>query len=209
MARIITSEALVLKMYDVRDADKFCILLTAARGRMAVTAKSARKSGSRLGASLQSFQCLRADVAEHSSGMYLRSAQCIETFDAIRRDPARFLLASRGAELLLHFLHDTEPLPAIYALAREYFALCAASPNDLLFPAFQIMLLKELGLLPAFDDGRHNFSLRAFLASRETLTMRINTSLDSCDHRKLTDLCDSLLYDHISFPLRSTGVVVA
>ena len=124
MGRVRTCEALVLKTYDIGDADRLCVLLTDTDGRLAVRAKGVRKLGSKWGSAMQSFQYLKVDLAEHSSGFYLRSAQCLSSFSRIRRDLEKFVLASRGSELLLHFLHDTEPSERIFALAREYFALC-------------------------------------------------------------------------------------
>ena len=44
MGRLHLCEALVLKTYDIGDADRLCILLTNTRGRIAVVAKGVRKN---------------------------------------------------------------------------------------------------------------------------------------------------------------------
>lgn len=181
MGRMNTTEALVLKTYDVGDADRFCILLTRSQGRVAVIAKGVRKLQSKLSGATQSFQHLQVDLAEHSSGNYLRSAKCISSFDGIRQNTQKFVMASRGAELLLHFLHDTDPVPSIFELAREYFSECDRGVNDLIFPTFQLRLMKELGLLP---EGSLDV-------------------LNSGDHRKIYCFCDEVLREHLSFPLKS------
>lgn len=181
MSRVNTTEALVLKTYDVGDADRFCILLTKSKGRVAVMAKGVRKLQSRLSGAMQSFQHLQVDLAEHSSGMYLRSAKCISSFGGIRQDTAKFVMASRGAELLLHFLHDTDTAPSIFELARQYFSECDGGVAGLLLPTFQLKLMKELGLLPE----------------------RSLAILNSGDTQKISCFCDEVLREHLSFPMRS------
>ena len=208
MTRIRTTEALVLKTYDIGDADRFCILLTASDGRVTAVAKGARNLTSRLAGAVQSFQHLRVDLAEHSSGFYMRSAECIRSFDQIRVDIQRFALAHRASELLLHFLHDTEPQESIFDLAREFFTLCDAERCSLLFPTFQLMLMKELGLLPVFDGAPYSSELCAYLRARSALAERRKISLAEGDHKELSRLCEELLREHLSFPLRSKGALI-
>ncbi len=247
MGRLKTTNALVLKTYDIGDADRFCVFLTESEGRVMVVAKGARKPQSKLSGALQSFQSLRVDLAEHSSGFYLRSAECLASYDHIRQDLQRFLLASKGAELLLHFLHDTEPQSSIFVLACDFFRECDRSFHDLLFPTFQLMLLKELGLLPSFEEGlRHaeqaprrastpfvlrthsaqhdvsgavskhlarrgefSSSLCSYLVSTDSLADRLTIDLSQNDQRELQVLCDELLHDHLSFPMKSNAVLSA
>lgn len=247
MSRIHTTEALVLKAYDVGDADRFCILLTESNGRVTAIAKGVRKLGSRLAGSVQSFQHLRVDLAEHSSGFYLQSAECLASFDHIRLDLPRFFLASRAAELLLHFLHDTEPQSSIFTLAREFFEECDTKGNDVLFSTFQLILLEELGFLPSFSaelrhaeqapqrastpldlrsrSAQHDVSgavskhlarvslpsplLCSYLLSKESFLKRSSMNLSVEDQKQVRILCDTLLQDHLSFPMKSNRVISA
>ena len=209
MLRICTTEALVLKAYDTGDADRFCILLTESDGRVTAVAKGARKAGSRLGGSLQSFRHLRVDLAEHSSGFYLQSAQCIASFDYIRTDLPRFLLASRAAELLLHFLHDTETQSSIFVLALEFFEGCDRGGDDLLFATFQMILFRELGLLQSFKDDDYAPDVHAYLTSCAPLSERSILPLSAEDRRIVQKICDTLLQDHLSFPMKSKRVISA
>lgn len=210
MSRIRTTEALVLKVYDTGDADRFCILLTESDGRVTAVAKGARKAGSRLGGSVQSFQHLRVDLAEHSSGFYLQSAQCIASFDHIRRDLRRFLLASRATELLLHFLHDTQPQCSIFTLAREFFEECDRRGDDALFATFQMILFRELGLLRSFKEAdEYAPAVHLYLMSRASLAERSALPLSVEEQRVIQKLCDVLLQDHLSFPMKSSRVITA
>jgi recombinational DNA repair protein (RecF pathway) len=60
MSHAQTFEAIVLKTYDVGEADRLCILFTRERGRVMARASGARRLKSRLGASLLPFHHLQA-----------------------------------------------------------------------------------------------------------------------------------------------------
>ena len=213
MGRTLISEALVLKTYDIGNADRLCVLLIASLGRTIVTAKGVRKLSTKWSSALQSFQHIRVHLAEHSSGLYLRSAESLSSCLGIRKDIERFTLASRGSEILLCLLHGTEPNASLFALAREYFDCCDGEEGrlSLLFPSFLLMLLAELGLLPSFEEGRpeRTPALQAYLCSQKSLRERADTSLSKEDRWVLTTLCTELLQDHLSFPLRSGSVSVS
>ena len=165
-----------------------------------------RSLNSKWGGAVQSFQHVRVHLAEHSSGMFLRSAECLSSFPRIREDINKFSLAAKGSELLLHFLHDTEPNDPIFFLAREYFECCERGESSLLFSVFQLALLSELGLLPSFEERKDlSFALHKFLTLNEPLTVKAARNLSSTDERVLTDLCEHFLHDHLSFPLRSVA----
>ena len=209
MTKIRTTEALLLKSYDVGDADQFCILLTKTDGRVTVIAKGARKAQSKFGGAMQSFQHLLVDLAEHSSGFYVRSAQCMNSFDHIRSDLQRFAAASRGAELLLHCLHDTEQQESIFTLAQEFFLECDRGGIEFLFPTFQLALLKELGLFPSFAGAACSSLFHEYVAARSTLKDRMIMPLPESDRRKLSLLCDELLREHLSLPLKASAALNA
>lgn len=221
MGRLLTLEALVLRVYDTGNADRFCILLTDRKGRIPVCAKGVRKPQSKWGSALQSFQRLRIDLEEHRSlsgrtHFYLRSASCLSSYDPLRRDIRKFLLASLGTELLLHFLEDEHRDEAVFMLVREYFQCVAHTSQSLLLPTFQLSLLSLLGFLPSFV-GEHappstrlcSRELHAYLSSRAPLPERVKMPLSSTDQEMLWELSTELLQDHLSFPLRSSIVADA
>jgi DNA repair protein RecO (recombination protein O) len=191
------------------DADLFCILLTNTRGRVSVCAKGVRKPHSTSSGALQSFQHIRIDLSEHSSGLYLRSAMGLCSFESIRCDMQKFMFASRGAELLLHLLHDTEPHEEIFILAQEYFRHCDEKIHTLLFSAFQLSLFKELGLLPDLRDVKHSPSLQSFLQSQTVFSDRLKVAVTCEEKNIIASLCENLLMDHLSFPLRSSRLAQA
>ena len=209
MGRTLTSSALVLKTYDIGDADRLCILLTEQSGRLAALSKGVRKPKSRWSGALQSFQHLQVDLSEHSSGWYLRSAECISSFDGLRRDMEKFRVASEGCELLLRFLHDTEDgAEPIFHLTRDFLQALNRSPSPLLLPTFRLSLLTALGSLPSFTEySRANISpsLRSWLSSQASFTGKIACTLSASDMTQLHRLSETFVRDHLSFPLKSVS----
>ena len=205
MPRTQKHAAIVLKTYDIGDADRFCVLLTDGMGRITACAKGVRKPKSKWSGMIQSFQHLQIELSEHSSGFYLRSAECINSFPSLRSNVQKFALASHGAELLLQFLHDSEPSEKIFAIACDFFAMVDQEPSKILFSTFQLMLMKELGLLPSFaEDGKsRSDALQKYLTSNGSLQERIQMELSDADRRELTKICDVLIREQLSFPLKS------
>jgi DNA repair protein RecO (recombination protein O) len=217
MPRVQTHEAIVLKTYDTGDADRFCILLTPAAGRIVVCAKGARKPGSRFGSAMQSFQHLAVDLAEHSSGFYMRSAQCRHAFPRLRSDIDGFLLATQGCDLLLRFLHESESCDTIFSLTLGYLRCLEEESSSRTYAVFLLFLLRELGLLPAFDGSAHDYPLRHYsgsiprsllplLSCGAPLEEAVKTVLSPQDEACLIRLCDALIRENLPSPLRSESV---
>ena len=206
MGRTITTEALVLKTYDIGDADRFCILLTETHGRLPVTAKGVRKPLSKWGGAMQSFRHLRIDLAEHSSGFILSSAECLTPPHTLLSDVRAFILLNEGSELLLRLLHDTEESPEIFHLAKDFFSIAHTSPSALLLPTFRLALLHLLGLLPSFRElhaAKFSPSLQSYLCSTAPLAERVCIPLLSQEREVVQELSDHYLRDHLTSPLKA------
>jgi|GEM_PF-1869959 DNA repair protein RecO (recombination protein O) len=207
MGRVKTSEAIVLKTYDIGDSDRYCVFMTPLYGRINVCAKGVRKTTSKMGSSLQTFQFLQVDIAEHSSGFYLRSAKCLLAYENIRRDTNKFQAASRGCELILRLLHESEPSENIFAITNDYLKICNECENEKLFPTFQMMLFRELGLMPSFsEDESLSEELRSYMAFIGSLSECIEKPLSNDDLIKLTFICNEMLMKELNYPLKSEMV---
>ncbi|MBT3834650.1 DNA repair protein RecO [Candidatus Peribacteria bacterium] len=207
MGRVSTSEAVVLKTYDIGDSDRYCIFLTPLYGRINVCAKGVRKTTSKMGSSLQTFQYLNVDLAEHSSGFYLRSAKCLESFENIRKDISKFQSASRGCELIFRLIHESEPSENIFAILKAYLSICNESENEKLFPTLQMMLFRELGLLPSFrEDESMSDSLKSYLSFVGSFEQSIENQISDSDLVKLSMVCNEILKDELNYPLKSESV---
>lgn len=151
MSRSHVLDAIILQTHDVGEADRFCILFTKERGKLAVRARGVRKPGSRLGGTLLPLQRVTAHVREGSAGYLITDATLLST--AQRHTMRSFLQAQQGIELLLLSLHDDEPLPELFDATRFFLERCHTHEGHAVLP-YTLRMLHLLGLLPEGDDIR-------------------------------------------------------
>lgn len=202
MATTRTYEAVVLKSVDVGEADRFCILFTRQRGRLAARARGVRKPMSRMGGSLLPFSHVRLDLVETERSMTVTSASCFG-------EPMRygeydvFTRLQRGADLALQMTEDDEPLPQVFDLLVSYFH--AAGMCDATIP-FTLCLLHLLGFLPAREEDLR-FSKLPLAAKEFVLRCTREQGVDVLcaevpDASTLSRFIDFVLADHMKKPLR-------
>ncbi len=149
MPRSWTDEAIVLRTYNVGETDRFCILLTKSRGRMAARASGVRRLTSRRGAGLLPLHRIHVTLEAHTLGATVTAAQSIDSHSGAWRDPHAFSCAERGIELLLKFIEDGHPLDDVYALTCDFLSLCCAPHAAHLTELFTLKLLTMLGISPS------------------------------------------------------------
>lgn len=190
-----TFDAIVLRVYDVGEADRFCILFTKERGRIAARASGVRRPTSRMGASLLPFQRISLEVSEGRTGFTITGARRAhaEPMRKPRETMDRFLMGTQVAELLLLLLHDGEPLPEIFEHTAHLFE--DAKEHDLLM--YTVRVLRLLGVLP--HVGHASFKK---LTSVEQLVIEAwangeetKDNLSSTSRSKLNHLCVLLIAD--------------
>ncbi len=147
-----TLDGIVLRTYDVGEADRLCIVLTKERGRLAMRARAVRKLGSRMGALLLPGRRLLLDVRE-DGGHFTVAAARLNGDIADLSEPVSFAAAQQGIELLLQLTEDDEPLPAVFDTLFQFLHACGASASHALLP-FHMRLFHLLGLLPSHGDDR-------------------------------------------------------
>ena len=143
MGHTTSHEAIILKTYDIGDADRFCIVFTKERGKLAARAKAVRKLHSKLGGHLLPFESVTIDLYEGSSGFLITAAK--RGSDRMQLSPQQFLAVQQGIEMILHLVDDLHPLPEVFALLQQF--LREENPDKTLLP-FTLCLLSELGYLP-------------------------------------------------------------
>ncbi|MDO8649430.1 MAG: DNA repair protein RecO [Candidatus Peregrinibacteria bacterium] len=210
MSRSQTLQAIVLRTYDVGEADRFCILFTHERGRLAARANGVRKVKSRMGGSLLPLSAVTVGVSESRGGILITSAQRIEALDRPHPSLRQFAEAEQGIELLLALTENDEPMPALFEATLGFLAACAEAPQNAVL-AYRIVLLRELGLLPSGDNPRFFADLtdeeKIFLqAAREGRFLSL-PKISSARH--LRSLTERFLGDHLRGPLKSAGVSAA
>jgi DNA repair protein RecO len=205
MSRSFSVDAIVLATYNVGEADRFCILFTRDRGRIAARASAARKPGSRLGGVLLPFQRVEAELREWSSGYIITGAR---RHPACRRtgELAQFLLASEITELLLMLLEEDEAAPELFESIAEGLRSTASSPLP-----HTVRILHLLGHMPSTDMPHFStFSAEEKICIEQWTKGDCETSmLSSKAERTLSSLCENILSNHAGKKQKAPGITRA
>jgi DNA repair protein RecO (recombination protein O) len=144
--------AYVLHSYDWSETSLIVELFTRERGRVVVAAKGAKRPTSNFRPVLLPFQPLhallgKAAADEQAEVLNLRSAEWVGGQALL---PAGTLLAAYYLnELLLKMLARQDPHVGLFdAYAQTLAALAAGAEETTVLRTFELMLLRELGLLP-------------------------------------------------------------
>jgi hypothetical protein len=153
VSRTVADEAIVLKTYNIGEADRFCVLLTKRSGRIAARAAGVRRTTSKRGAALLPLRRVTMEYAAGRTGTYsITQASCLDAYSHCATSLRAFSCAEQGVEILLNLIHDGEPVEHVYMLAQEFLSLCHEDHPSALLPCFTLKLLSLLGSLPGGED---------------------------------------------------------
>ncbi|NLB18085.1 MAG: DNA repair protein RecO, partial [Syntrophomonadaceae bacterium] len=143
------TEALVLKAFDLREADQILTLFSRDLGKIPVVAKGVKKSQSSLRGMVQPF-CMSQFFLTRSGEMYLMTqGKNIRFFGNIREDLDKTLQALYILELLDKSLADYDPHPRLFNLTVEVLNYLEDNPASLMLLRFyELKLLNLLGFSP-------------------------------------------------------------
>lgn len=149
---ILQTEALVLRSIDYGETSRIVTLFTRQRGKVAVMAKGARRSGSRFGSSLQPMSYTHVVIYyKPSRGVQtLTESSHVHFFDSITRDLARVSCGLRVVELVHALMQDEEQNASAFDLVLEVLERLNRTverTENLLF-YFQIRFASVLGFEP-------------------------------------------------------------
>ncbi len=150
--------AFVLHQWDWSETSLILDLFTRDRGRLAAVAKGAKRPYSQLRPVLMPFQRLlvltnRPKAASSDEGadiLLLRSAEYAGAGAAL--PPARLFPGFYLNELLMKLLARGDPHPALFDAYADALLALAVAPDEAPLRAFELLLLRETGVLP--DLGR-------------------------------------------------------
>ncbi|MEO8525874.1 MAG: DNA repair protein RecO [Caldimonas sp.] len=161
--------AFVLHRYDWSESSLILDLFTREQGRIAVAAKGAKRPFSQLRSVLLPFQRIHATLGRQGSGEDTREVQNLRgaewTGGAAMLTGAALFSGFYVNELLMKLLARHDPHPTLFdAYAATVAALGEAGEagGQAALRAFEIVLLKEIGLLP--DLGVETSTRRAVAA---------------------------------------------
>lgn len=150
--RVTDEPAYVLHRYDWSESSLIVEMLTHRHGRVALVAKGAKKPNSNFRPVLLPMQPLRVGYAGDAEVRTLKGAEWVgghvmPTGDAL-------LSGYYLNELLLRLIARDDPHPNVFDAYATVVRILASEHSEALQPAirtFELLLLKDIGLLPALD----------------------------------------------------------
>jgi len=156
---VLALDSYVLHRYDWSETSLILDLFTRSRGRIAVAAKGAKRPYSQLRSVLLPFQRIGATVgrqAEEAQAevLTLRGAEWAGIDATPVLPPARLFAGFYLNELLMKLLARGDAHPALfdaYAATLSSLAVADEFAEQIGLRAFELVLLKAIGLLPELD----------------------------------------------------------
>jgi len=168
--------AYVLHRYDWSESSLILDVFTREQGRIAVAAKGAKRPFSQLRSVLLPFQRLHVSLGRDAAGDESREVQTLRAADwagghAMLTGPALFS-GFYVNELLMKLLARHDPHPKLFDAYGETVAALGVADDattQAALRAFEIVLLREIGLLP--DLATETASRRPVAAARRYLVV--------------------------------------
>ncbi len=149
-----STSGVILRTRPLTETSLVVRWLTAECGRLSTVAKGARRPGSPFAGKLDLFY--EADlsfVRSRRSDLHtLREAQLGIIHSKLREDLARLTLAAHAVQLIELSTEEDTPVPELYQLLTSLLSHLDRHPaRPRLVFAFELKLLRELGLFPGLD----------------------------------------------------------
>lgn len=149
---VFETEALILRSYNLAEADKIVVCLSRSAGLIRGVAKGCRKLKNRFGAALEPFTLINLTY-------YEKENQELVSFRQVEILKSRFNLSSNASlltgfaymgDLLIDFSPPHQANDNLFRMALACFEAVAETPDDLeaVLRYFEVWLLKLEGFLP-------------------------------------------------------------
>lgn len=149
----ITTQALVLREVNYKEADKILTVLTAEGGKRTVKARGCRRKGSPLAACAQLLVCSEMTLFEYRDYYTLNEASSLHQFRSVRSDLEKLALGSYFAQVMETVAEEGRSDPALLSLIlNSLYALDRLNkPQALIKAAFELKLACLAGYEPLLD----------------------------------------------------------
>lgn len=143
------TEAVALRAYEMRDADRLVVALTPSLGKLKLTVRGARKVTSKLAGHLDVLNRARIAIAVGHTLDVVTGAESEETFPGVKAELPRLAEALYLMELADLLLPEADPHPASYrAVLDSLRALESGREPAAVARHAEIALLADAGFLP-------------------------------------------------------------
>lgn len=191
------TESIILRSYNLAEADKIVVLLTRDHGVVRGVAKGAKRLKSKFGSGLEPFSFVSSTYFQKESSelVSIQKIEINESNFAAASDPEFLQKFSYLGDLLVSFLAPHDPNETVFRMVKAAISTAAGKPQNL--PAigvyFELWLLKLSGYLP--DWSRCDLCGSAF-SNDESASVQENSHLTcvrcGSSHRRL-DLAERTL----------------
>ncbi|HET9478417.1 MAG TPA: DNA repair protein RecO [Pyrinomonadaceae bacterium] len=149
---VFETEALVLRTYNLAEADKIVVCLSRSAGLIRGVAKGCRKLKNRFGASLEPFTLINLTYyeKEHQELVSFRQTEILRSRFNLSGNASILTGFSYMGDLLIDFSPPHQANDNLYRMALACFEAASQSPEDLesVLRYFEVWLLKIEGFLP-------------------------------------------------------------
>jgi DNA repair protein RecO (recombination protein O) len=149
---LVETEAVVLRVYPLAEADKIVVCLTRSAGVVRAVAKGARRLKSRFGAGLEPFTLLHLSYFEKEGRelVTLRQTDIQRSYFKLSQRAETVAALSYLSELVMEFAPPHEPNEKLFRMVRATLDSVPEGPSELtpLLRYFEIWTLKLGGFLP-------------------------------------------------------------
>lgn len=150
-------EAIVLRTYDLGEADRILSLITSRHGLRRAVAKGVKRTGSRFGGRLEPFTQVRALLHEGRNLDTVIQAETARAHAALRGDYSKFLHGQVMLELVEKSLQERQEVPRLFDILRVSLDVLEGEVSDptLLLAAFSLKVSALTGYRPHLDCCLH------------------------------------------------------
>jgi DNA repair protein RecO (recombination protein O) len=149
---LVETEAIVLRSYNLAEADKIVVCLTRSTGVVRAVAHGARRLKSRFGAGLEPFTFVQMSYHEKEGRelVNLRQLEITRSYFNLAQSAELVAALSYMSELILEFAPPHEPNERLYRMAGATLDALEGSPQDLqaFVRYFEVWTLRLAGFLP-------------------------------------------------------------
>ena len=152
MSGLYRDTGVVLRHYQLGEADRIVVLLTEEHGKVRAVAKGVRRTTSKFGARLEPMSHVRLLLYRGRDLDIVSQAESVESLAPLLADLDRASQAMAALEAVDQLALEREPSPALYRmLVGVLRTIAGPARSPLVVPAFFWKLLAAEGLRPELD----------------------------------------------------------
>jgi len=175
---LLETEGLVLKTYNLAEADRIVVFLTHGHGLVRGVAKGAKRLKSKFGSSLEPYTVVKLAYIQ-KEGVELVSIQHVELVQSYFAFASEAGFQHRFAylmDLLTAIIAPNDPSDDLYRMVKACFNAAAETPDSLdrVGLYFEVWLLRLGGYLPDWNRCEH---CRRLFDSNEVACLQVNFQL--------------------------------